>query len=268
MIFFALIFGHQCLGSPKDACTKLLNAFIEAQKSFDQCALKHAVPVNMCQECVQPYVSIVQTFYDLSTTPDPHSVRHKCVDQFINHNTLNIVWSQYQTSRNLWNEAACTSCFVEACNPDKMTAASNVTEICKLNKNVLDIRNKTDNLMKCFNTSDHNVGSNCIDCLNSFNSIANKYKELGKSSHEICFDVVDQFNQTNNIWYDEKHCPRPTVVPHSVAWIVIIVFACLFTAGCSIFGGYFLFTKYRQRGNVYAEHTDSDDGTATPPIYS
>lgn len=38
--------------------------------------------------------------------------------------------------------------------------------------------------------------------------------------------------------------------------------------GGSISGGYFLFTKYRQRGN-YAEHADdSDNGTATPPIYS
>lgn len=85
-----------------------------------------------------------------------------------------------------------TGCFVDACDPDKMMAVTNVTAICKLNKNVLDIRNKTDVLMKCFNTSDQNVGNNCKDCLKEFNLIVNQYKQLGESAHGICFDVVDQ----------------------------------------------------------------------------
>lgn len=83
-------------------------------------------------------------------------------------------------------------CFVEACDPDKMSPSSNITDICKLNKNVIDIRNKTDDLMKCFNTSDTKVGNNCIDCLKEFNLIANQYKQFGESSKGICFDVVDQ----------------------------------------------------------------------------
>lgn len=83
-------------------------------------------------------------------------------------------------------------CFVEACDPDKMSAAGNVTAICTLNQNVLDIRNQTDELMKCFNTSDQKVGNSCIDCVKEFNQIANQYKQLGESSKGICFDVVDQ----------------------------------------------------------------------------
>lgn len=86
-----------------------MNLFIESQKRFEQCAMKYAVPVTMCQECVESYVSTVQTFHDLSTAPDPNAVRHKCIDQYINHNTLNIIWDQYQSSRILWNKAACTS---------------------------------------------------------------------------------------------------------------------------------------------------------------
>lgn len=105
----SLFFNFNSFGSSNNVCTKLLNLFIESQKQFDQCAMKHGAPVKMCQECVQPYVSVIQTFHDLSNTSDPHLVRHKCVDQVINQNTLNIVWSQYQSSRNLWNEAACTS---------------------------------------------------------------------------------------------------------------------------------------------------------------
>lgn len=73
-----------------------------------------------------------------------------------------------------------------------MSPASNIAETCKLNQNVIDIRNKTDVLMKCFNTSDSNVGKNCIDCLKEFNLIANQYKQLGESPKGICFDVVDQ----------------------------------------------------------------------------
>lgn len=85
-----------------------------------------------------------------------------------------------------------TGCFVPACDPDKMTEASNITVICKLNKNVIEIQNKTDDLMKCFNTSDTNAGNTCNDCLKEFNLIDNQYKQLGESSNGICFDVVDQ----------------------------------------------------------------------------
>ena len=92
-------------------CTKYLNLFIQSQRQFEQCAMKYAVPVTMCENCVEPYVETVQTFYTLTTTPVPNDVRHKCIDQFINHNTLNIIWNQYQNSRNLWNDAACTSKF-------------------------------------------------------------------------------------------------------------------------------------------------------------
>lgn len=88
------------------------------------------------------------------------------------------------------------ACFVEACDPDKMSAASNVTAICVLNKNLLDIRNQTDDLMKCFNTSDQKVGNSCIDCLKEFNQITNQYKKLGESPNGICFDVVDQVNES------------------------------------------------------------------------
>lgn len=73
-----------------------------------------------------------------------------------------------------------------------MSEGSNVTAICTFNKNVIDIRNKTDDLMKCLNTSDIKDGSICIDCLKEFNLIANKYKQLSESSNGICFDVVDQ----------------------------------------------------------------------------
>lgn len=90
-----------------------------------------------------------------------------------------------------------SGCFVEACDPDKLAEATNVTQICTLNKNVIDIRNKTEDLMKCFNTSDNKVGNNCVDCLKEFNLIANKYKQLGDSPNGICFDVVDQVINNN-----------------------------------------------------------------------
>lgn len=90
--------------------------------------------------------------------------------------------------------------------------------------------------------------------------------------HRFLFTIFlhsRQFNQTKNIWYGEKHCPQP-VAPSSVKWtyVLIIVLMSLLTLGGSIAGGYYLFAKYRQRGN-YSEQIDSDrDGTATPPIYS
>lgn len=73
-----------------------------------------------------------------------------------------------------------------------MSPTDKIPDVCKLNKNVIDIRNKTDDLKKCYNTSDSKTGKNCIDCLNEFNLIASQYKQLGESSKGICFDIVDQ----------------------------------------------------------------------------
>lgn len=82
---------------------------MEQLKSFDICAVQHGVPVTMCSACVGPYIENLRAFQDLITNTDPKSVRERCIDHFMNHDTLNVLWTEYQGSRNLWNSAACTS---------------------------------------------------------------------------------------------------------------------------------------------------------------
>lgn len=93
----------------KSECTVLRNALDESIKLFNQCTMINAVPVKMCSNCIESYVLVVQGFRDLESTPDPFAVRTRCVDHFMNQDSLNIIWKQYENSRNLWNEAACTS---------------------------------------------------------------------------------------------------------------------------------------------------------------
>lgn len=95
----------------KQECEKLRNLFIESLIHFEHCAIHSAVPVTMCNDCVVLYVDMLQAFHELKNTTNPKSVRERCGDQFMGHDTLNIVWRRYQSLRDLWNSASCTSKF-------------------------------------------------------------------------------------------------------------------------------------------------------------
>lgn len=71
--------------------------------------LENAVPVRVCRSCVALYVENVQAFRNLTLVSDPKVPRKRCSDHFMNQDTLNVVWQRYQSSRNLWDNAACTS---------------------------------------------------------------------------------------------------------------------------------------------------------------
>lgn len=108
--FCFMSFNSFDIRKPKgNECTHLRNEFLESLKLFNQCAAQYAVPVTMCRSCVEWYVATLRAFHDLSMRPDQQNIRARCIDRFMDHDTLNIVWVQYQSARNLWNEAACTS---------------------------------------------------------------------------------------------------------------------------------------------------------------
>lgn len=108
--FCFMSFNSFDIRKPKgNECTHLRNEFLESLKLFNQCAAQYAVPVTMCRSCVEWYVATLRAFHDLSMRPDQQNIRARCIDCFMDHDTLNIVWVQYQSARNLWNEAACTS---------------------------------------------------------------------------------------------------------------------------------------------------------------
>lgn len=93
-------------------CEKLRNLFVEALIHFEHCAIHNAVPVNMCNQCVVLYVEMLQTFHELRSTFNPKSVHELCSDEFMGHDTLDIVWRRYQSSRDLWNSASCNSMYI------------------------------------------------------------------------------------------------------------------------------------------------------------
>lgn len=85
------------------------NIFFEAIVKFEQCAMHNAVPVTFCVECLGFYVDNVRSFQNLSSISDPNMIRERCVDRYMNQDAYNVIWQQYDSSRNLWNNAACTS---------------------------------------------------------------------------------------------------------------------------------------------------------------
>lgn len=213
----------------KDPCVKLRNELAQAMTQFQHCSIEYAVPVTMCHNCIAFYVPIVLTFKNFTTFNDPKTVRAKCSDRYMNQNALDIVWRQYQSSRDLWNSASCTSgwtidkklrqqlcakvflqsfwfcfvfiftsveCFVDRCDPDKITNATDdqIASLCQPNKQIVYLQNLTTTLQNCLNQSDNRVGDACKDCATAFNALDGSYHAF--QGDEICFEAVDQVNKS------------------------------------------------------------------------
>lgn len=65
-----------------------------------------------------------------------------------------------------------------------------------------------------------------------------------------------QFNRTSFMWYIDQKCPKPEIHASITPIVGIIVAGLLILSGMG-FGGFYAFTKYRQRGN-YVEQADTD----------
>lgn len=101
--------------------------------------------------------------------------------------------SKKNTACNCINSSL-IGCFVDACDPDKIPAGSNTTDICKINKNIINLQNSTENLQICLNQNDLNGTDPCKVCLNSFKDIQNHYNQVHSAPNGACFEAVDQVN--------------------------------------------------------------------------
>ncbi|XP_031628872.1 osteopetrosis-associated transmembrane protein 1-like [Contarinia nasturtii] len=268
IIFFASFFcvHSDNITEAKDECRKLFNILKESLGELDVCTIGNAVPVGMCDACIGQYVKAVQSFHNLTNVSDPKSVRERCIDRFMNQDALNIVWQQYQSAKNLWNNADCSNCFVEQCDADKIVDVNKVKELCKQNVEIINFKNRTSILNDCLREGDIHRVDVCKECLTKFNSLEETYKNLPGSPNQICFEAIDQFNRTSSTWYNDRKCLKPVVPMHlSVTLEVVLILIGILVLSAMGYGGFYAFTIYRQQGN-YVEQLDSDSGEVTPPI--
>lgn len=93
----------------KNKCDILRNEFANAISDLERCAIQKAVPVTLCSDCLNLYITNLQSFRELIGTQDDNNVRMNCGDHFIDQNSLNILYKRYMSSRDLWNSGHCTS---------------------------------------------------------------------------------------------------------------------------------------------------------------
>lgn len=82
-------------------------------------------------------------------------------------------------------------CFVATCNPDKMTTADNIGEICQPNANVEQIKAKIQNLKVCIDESDQKKGDICKDCCENHTQLENHLEQLMSGRAGVCFEIID-----------------------------------------------------------------------------
>ncbi|XP_008194760.1 osteopetrosis-associated transmembrane protein 1 isoform X2 [Tribolium castaneum] len=102
-VFFTLL---SILDSSKadTNCTELKEQFASATAEFSSCAIQNSRPVTFCENCVNAYIQIVDSYNGMKEVPDNGTY---CIDRFVNLDRLGIVQTSYINSYNLWNNAKC-----------------------------------------------------------------------------------------------------------------------------------------------------------------
>lgn len=80
-------------------------------------------------------------------------------------------------------------CFVDTCDPDEMTDTVNVTNLCKENVNVVELKENINKLEQCLQESDARQGIVCKDCLIAYNQLEGNFLQMEKNG--VCFEAVD-----------------------------------------------------------------------------
>lgn len=179
---------------------------------FERCTIQNAVPVLFCEKCIDHYVSNLQSFIDLIKTPDNDNHRILCGEHFMDQDALNIVRQQYLHSRQIWDNGRCTSkifsfyvqfqkkkkrnnwfldCFVPECDPDKITAGTNVSVICKPSQDVIKMKSFINDFNTCIQQSDANRTDVCTECQSKHNLITDHLKS---TESKVCFEIIDMVN--------------------------------------------------------------------------
>ncbi|XP_044268409.1 osteopetrosis-associated transmembrane protein 1-like [Tribolium madens] len=174
-------------------CTELKERFASATAEFNSCAIQNSRPVTFCENCVNDYIEIVDSYNDMKEVSDNGTY---CVDTLINLDRLQIVQTLYTNSYNLWNNAKCYECFQVV--DGKLTPNKSLQTIA-FNKYY-------ETFMQCIN---HSVNDTtlCPTCIKDYLDLDNYYRSISNENEKIggCMDMVDLINNTRQFW-SQKCC--------------------------------------------------------------
>ncbi|CAH1117921.1 unnamed protein product [Phaedon cochleariae] len=174
--------------STSNNCTEIRNNFAIANANFTYCAIQHSRPITLCENCVDIYSNVVESYANMSKDVINGS---SCLNHFINLDRLEILQTLYQNSLDLWNRAKCHECFVFE-NGQHTRKQSNETVQFLKYYNIF---------MSCVNDT-KDADTLCPDCMNNYILLRDYYSSISKYNEKIglCMDLVDIMNTTWSFW--------------------------------------------------------------------
>lgn len=85
------------------------NLFIVAVTQFKHCEMQKSVPATFCIDCIKDYLGVLRSYDDLANTMDTRFIDISCATELSNQNRLNIIPNEFNSIKNLWSDAHCTS---------------------------------------------------------------------------------------------------------------------------------------------------------------
>ncbi|KAF6211795.1 hypothetical protein GE061_012310 [Apolygus lucorum] len=182
-----------------DTCMDMLKDFANLSAAFTFCAVSHARPILICQECVSSYLSVVEVYDDITKLES--TAGHKCESELVNLDRLQVFNQGYNYIKKLWENAHCDNCFVK----DRATGKP-TTQLTDL---VMEILNASSVYEACVKKY-HNATAKpdlavCENCIGNYKTINDIYVK-NKGTIEFCMDVVDLMNNTRNEWSGDLGC--------------------------------------------------------------
>ncbi|BES99642.1 Osteopetrosis-associated transmembrane protein 1 precursor [Nesidiocoris tenuis] len=185
-------------------CLLMLESFANLTASYTYCTISHARPITLCQQCVSPYLSVMNVYEDITKIDSEEG--KKCASELANLDRLQVFESGYNYVRDLWRRANCDSCFVT--DPKTGNPTVGLTPFVQKVLNASAIYE--DCVTKYHNASIKPDLETCDLCSYSYqeiNTLYNGYKAK-TGGIDFCMDIVDLINNTRNGWSDDIGCTK------------------------------------------------------------
>lgn len=212
-------------------CQFLLESFASVTANFTFCAIRHARPIRLCENCVDDYMLVIEVHKDILKLEDEGG--EPCKEKLLNLDRLQVVEAGFEYVQGLWKRASCNYCF-------QMGPDGSLTK--KLNNHTREILSLHKQVDSCIQEHRNDSYQSlydplvCAECKENYLALNNRYNEL--KDNIFCMDIVDLINTTRNEWSVELGCCLDRQKPEIVFLItsgVISLMPILFYASAYIF---------------------------------
>lgn len=183
-----------------DYCSELLHIFGQRYVAYVNCLVPAARPVKVCQSCFSTYVSLNDTYMNISSDQVGPG-NETCRDSLLRSDRLMLVYQLYNNLKAIWGKSGCEHCI------DKGLQS--------LTNDTLYFMTTLNQTITCFEKyKQGNHSELCTNCKSTYKDLNELYGRM-ENNQSMCIDIEDAMNMTRRLWSKNFNCsfPREETVP-------------------------------------------------------